>query len=811
MAGIGLVTGTGTYVPPGGVANAASNTSSNINTSTGTYNPANSWADPSSVAPTSTGTQATATANLNTTNTGNSTPTPSQQGQIQSNNAAITAANTPTQSNPGVNSTLQPKSATNQYGYPTTGYFSTPEAATAAANTALKNKYAGFVAAKGKSEAASTGSQASSAITSYSANLPVAPTLDPVTEAVAGAVTQYQTDVQNLNGFEGTMQSITSYQNQVSAQLGIPQLQAEDLNIKTVMSGSEDDIRAEITSAGGFATESQVEGLTATRNNVLVKQATNIENQLSIAQGNLSTAVSSFSGDQSNALNALKDKVNNDSATLSIYQGIQSNNTSNLNKLVSNVGYTALAKMLSTSDPTGASLTAAEGALGLPSGTLSNPTSLASLDTYREQTISQADTRLSETYGITPDQVNSLGGTDSGIKATDGGTFAQFPSMQAGIQAAQSLLMSSTYSGLSVEDAMRKWSFNSYGAEITKIPATATISSLSSTQLSQLINDMTAREGGNLAAGYRVNNPLDIKYVASSAPATGVTGSPIINTNSPGYTTAIVPNTGGNTQAAIDQAAMQYAISGTLPTGGRGGTGAALQFADAVRARAGEMDAGGNIQGNKAQLSALSTSLTAQTTYKNSIQQALTKAEGGFSQLMTAFSGSGIDPNESTVANASLNSITSNLTGGSIFAYKAGLAEISADYSQVFARNGQTSVATQNKAADILNGNISFSDLKQVQTELQAQGNTALTSATNQISTIQSGINSIISPGNTPAPTPDVSFANGTLNFNGQSIAVGGTMTGGGVTLTLLSDGNLSGSDGNTYQPDADGELQLVQ
>lgn len=691
------------------------------------------------------------------------------------------------------------------------------------AQNALKAKYQGFVASKGGSAAPDTGADARSAISSYNQNQPPPPPTqaDPVTEAIAGAITQYQNDVSSLNGYEGTVQSIASYQNQVSSQLGIPELQTQDMNIKTIMSGSEDDIRSEISSTGGTATESQVEAMAVTRNKVLVKQATNIENQLSIAQNSLQMSVSAFQGDQANALTSFKDKVSNDSNILSVYQSIQQNNASNLNRIVSNTGYSGLAKVLLASDPSGTSLTSAEGALGLPAGSLTNPTSLSALETYREQTIGQADTRLQETYGITPDQVNSLGGTDSGIQATDGGSFAQFPSMQAGLQAAQQLITSPSYSSLSVNDALLRWSGGGYGSEITSLPATAVIGDLNPNQLTKLVNDMSVAEGGRNAAGYRVNNPLDIKYVAS-APAVGTTGNPGIDTTTPGYTSVVVPSTGGLTQAALDQAALQYSLTGTLPAGGRSNTGAGLQQSQAIKNRAAELNSGGNIAANKANLSALSTSLTAQTTYKNNIQQSLTKAESGFNQLMTAFSGSGIDPSQSTVANSSLNSVASKFTGGNLFAYQAGLAEISADYAQVFARNGITSVATQSKANDILNGNISFKDLQAVQQELQAQGKTAVDSAGNQISSIQNQINGIISPNsNTPSTNSgasnssgnSVNFVHGNMVINSSSgektYIVGQTFSIGGLTLMLKADGTLVDTKGNTgiYTIDPDGNI----
>lgn len=91
----------------------------------------------------------------------------------------------------------------------------------------------------------------------------------------------------------------------------------------------------------------------------------------------------------------------------------------------------------------------------------------------------------------------SLGGQDSGISAQDGGTFASFDTPASGLQAAVNLLQSSTYSNLTVDQAMKKWSNNGYGAEVSPtIDGSQKMSDLSSDQLNQLVSDMATRESG---------------------------------------------------------------------------------------------------------------------------------------------------------------------------------------------------------------------------------------------------------------------------------------------------------------------------
>lgn len=94
------------------------------------------------------------------------------------------------------------------------------------------------------------------------------------------------------------------------------------------------------------------------------------------------------------------------------------------------------------------------------------------------------------------DWQKALGATDSGIKATDGGTFALFPTLEAGTQAQKNLLTSSSYANLTLDQAMKRWSNSGYGADVSPtIPKNTLMKDLSETQLSTLMEDMKKREG----------------------------------------------------------------------------------------------------------------------------------------------------------------------------------------------------------------------------------------------------------------------------------------------------------------------------
>ncbi len=90
-----------------------------------------------------------------------------------------------------------------------------------------------------------------------------------------------------------------------------------------------------------------------------------------------------------------------------------------------------------------------------------------------------------------------FGATDSGIAGQDGGTFSAFGSPEQGLEAAVKLLQSDVYANLTVDAAMKKWSNNGYGAEVS--PGTAgntRINQLSDDQMMELVADMAKRESG---------------------------------------------------------------------------------------------------------------------------------------------------------------------------------------------------------------------------------------------------------------------------------------------------------------------------
>ena len=86
-------------------------------------------------------------------------------------------------------------------------------------------------------------------------------------------------------------------------------------------------------------------------------------------------------------------------------------------------------------------------------------------------------------YGATP-----------GRRATDGGVFAKFPTVEAGLQAQKDLLTSGSYANLTVANAMRRWSNNGYGADLYPQIANKKMKDLTPQELNELVLRQTKRE-----------------------------------------------------------------------------------------------------------------------------------------------------------------------------------------------------------------------------------------------------------------------------------------------------------------------------
>lgn len=228
---------------------------------------------------------------------------------------------------------------------------------------------------------------------------------DPIMNTFVNAAMAYQQDVIDTGYTAKAMQA--GFANQMQG------MDLEAANLQNIMLGTRDDIRAEINKAGGFATESQVEGLVTTRNRDLLKQYNNLELRKQTMQNQLQLQVGIAQADHQYAV----DKFDNLTKTASLYKGIYDNATNQVDKLVQNVGYSGMAAAYNYDPRT---LAMVEQHLNMPTGTLSDPRSLASLDTYRNRSLALSASRFIANYGYNPG--GNTSGTPTGAPTPNGGS-----------------------------------------------------------------------------------------------------------------------------------------------------------------------------------------------------------------------------------------------------------------------------------------------------------------------------------------------------------------------------------------------------
>ena len=94
---------------------------------------------------------------------------------------------------------------------------------------------------------------------------------------------------------------------------------------------------------------------------------------------------------------------------------------------------------------------------------------------------------------------SKYGATQENKPALDGGSFATFPTVEAGLTAAKDLLLGTGYRNLTVDAAMKRWSNKGYGGNIYPEIAQKKIAELSDIELDTLQKKQIVREDRNYA------------------------------------------------------------------------------------------------------------------------------------------------------------------------------------------------------------------------------------------------------------------------------------------------------------------------
>lgn len=293
---------------------------------------------------------------------------------------------------------------------------------------AIAQKYQGIFSSVQNTTAPDQASAASATIQSVSQQS-TDPVFGSMVSSLAPIMDSLNQVLQNISNPALTTTSLQSEYTTLAQQNNLPTLQASLLNMQNIMNGTTDDIRNEITSAGGFATESQVQAMASARNTVILKNYNALATQYTAAQTNVQNLMQYATSDQQTQLQRQQAVASVSESMASIEQQMlsmgvtmQQNAKQAVQYNVTQTGYTALAASAQGNPQT---LSNYENLLGLAPGTLSDPNSLAALDTYKEQqlAISQenAQNAAQRTVVYAYNAGMGVGGTQTPITPNPGG------------------------------------------------------------------------------------------------------------------------------------------------------------------------------------------------------------------------------------------------------------------------------------------------------------------------------------------------------------------------------------------------------
>jgi hypothetical protein len=180
---------------------------------------------------------------------------------------------------------------------------------------------------------------------------------------------------------ETQKQSLVEMMGQMTKEEGVLDLKLELADMKKIMDGTEDDIREEVTKAGGFATESQVKALSGARNKVLLREAQYLSDVIQAKEAYIDKIVNLTQADREQLDRDMDRKLGIGTMLMNMTQKMQDNARENYRNIIKDVGYDGLATLFKN-DPM--KLNGVEKMMGLPKGSLSDPEFLALMEDQKE-------------------------------------------------------------------------------------------------------------------------------------------------------------------------------------------------------------------------------------------------------------------------------------------------------------------------------------------------------------------------------------------------------------------------------------------
>lgn len=166
------------------------------------------------------------------------------------------------------------------------------------------------------------------------------------------AYQQLLQDQQQYLSSQNQQETLTQQYQDLSNQLGLPALNSQLINMKAVIDGTQNDIRNEITKAGGFATESQVQALAVARNKVLTQNYNNLLQTQQNAENQLNTMMGLAKEDRAQASQLIQEKLNFDQQIYDYQQKFTQNAQASLMNMQKTEGWDGIYKAaLASGDP----------------------------------------------------------------------------------------------------------------------------------------------------------------------------------------------------------------------------------------------------------------------------------------------------------------------------------------------------------------------------------------------------------------------------------------------------------------------------
>ncbi len=204
----------------------------------------------------------------------------------------------------------------------------------------------------------------------------------------------------------------------LQSEQGLPALNTELMDIKRVMEGTEDDLRSEIQGAGGIATDSQVQALAGARNKVLLKQASQIQDQIALKNDWVDKLMQFSEMDRADVEKQVDRKLGLTEKLATIQDNITNAARDNYSNLVKSIGFSGLGKLLESNPK---EMSYAEQIMGLPQGALKSEILMAQDAEKKLQFISGTDNQASGYFDPATGKFTAYN-TGTGSGGTSGGT-----------------------------------------------------------------------------------------------------------------------------------------------------------------------------------------------------------------------------------------------------------------------------------------------------------------------------------------------------------------------------------------------------